>query len=277
MSSSGNATGRLRFANTVNVRTFRPKTNNYGVNTGETEILSETPFTHENVEAISKESRNRMKAEQMASKQKRESKRDARRADLIKQIEENLTVYRDGLTQMRSNLTNVHNIQILKYHASNDFPKMLLVLRNEYKVKPEVIQHLVDQINQLYSEIEALQPSTVLPAAPMKPIAEEMQGALEEIDHILGEMDFLLRQKITASGMQQLNTMIDHIDQRLRKIIMTPKTPDERAQIVELSGRFREIKGRYNQYVLTGVGKGGSRSTRKHRRHGRSTSRRRHP
>lgn len=286
MSSSNDTTtaaSRLRFANTVNVRTFRPQTTNYGVNTGNTEILSEERFTHENVEAISKESRNRLKAEQLTSKRKREAQRDARRTNLINQIEENLTIYRNGLTTLRSDLTNVHTIQMLKYHASKDFPNMLRALRNEYKVKPELMQAHVDQINQLYSEIEALQPvpvAPVVPAAPMKSNAGEIQGAMEEIEHMLGEMDILLRQKITASGMQQLNTMIDQIDQRLRKIIMTPKTPDERAQIVELSGRFREIKGRYNQYVLSGVGKkGGGRSTRKHgRQHRRSTSRRRsHP
>ncbi len=270
----------VQFANTVRVRTFERKKNNYGVNTGNTEIETEQNMSYQNVEAAYKASRNTLKAGQNASRQQRIRSRDKKRDQYKKQIATNIRIIRQKLEEFKASPPDAPTLSQFQGAMDQDLHRMATVLQEEDKLSLGIFNDEIAALKQLFSEIQQLRPAvsssspptvtpniaTLLAAETDK--ADKMRTGINEVKQLLGDMEGILGQKPTIHTLAEFDTMIAQADQTIRMLLSTPKTPEEREEIVTLIGRLKTMKGLYNQYVMRSVGKkGGSRRTqRKNRR-----------
>jgi hypothetical protein len=266
----------VQFANTVRVRTFERKKNNYGVNTGNTEIETEQNMSYQNVEAAYKTSRNTLKAGQNASRQQRIRSRDKKRDQYKKQIASNIRIIRQKLEEFQATPPDASTLSQFQGAMDQDLHRMATVLQEEDKLRLGIFNDEIAALNQMFSEIQQLRPadsssSPTLSHPNISPILSEdseianrMRSGINEVEQLLQDMGGILSQKPTMHILAEFDTMIAQADQTIRMLLSTPKTPEEREKIVSLIGRLKTMKGMYNQYVLHSVGKkGGSRRTQR--------------
>lgn len=272
----------VQFANAVRVRTFEPITMNYGMNTGETEIVSNQNMTYGNLEEAFKLSRNKMQNDQQKSRQKRIQSRNAKREDYKKQIATNIRIVRRKLEEFRESPPNADILLQFQREMEKDLTNMVNILQQEDKLRRGIFKEEIQALDQLFSEIQQLQPATVPATTNIAAVlaaetetARKIQQGIHEVEQLLQDMENVMIQNPTGQLLSELDTMITQADQTIRYLLSIPKTPEERATIASLIGKLREMKGRHNQYILSGVGKKGGvrRKTRKQQRSNRRTKR----
>lgn len=279
--NSESSTPGIRFANSVKVRTFEPVTTNYGVNTGETEIVSNQNMTYGNVEAAFKLSRNKIQSDQQKSRQKRIQSRDAKRADYKKQIANNIRIVRRRLEEFKATPPDATTLVQFQRAMEEDLTRMGNVLQQEDKLHLGIFEEEIQALHQVFAEIQQLQPAPAISniaavLAAESATAEKIQQGIREVEQQLQDMVHMMTQEPTGQILAELDTMITQADQTIRYLITIPKTPEERGKIASLIGQLREMKERHNQYILSSVGKkggagrkgytAGRKTIRKHRR-----------
>ncbi len=270
----------VQFANAVRVRTFEPVKTNYGVNTGETEIVSNQNMTYGNVEAAFKPSSNKMQADQQKSRQKRIQRRNKLREDYKNQMAENIRKIRSKLEEFKVNPPNAETLLHYQRAMEEDLVRLTYTFKREDKLNLGIFDEEIQAFKQLLTEFQQLQPApaTINIASVLAAETEtagKIQQGIHEVEQLLQDMENVMIQNPTGQLLAQLDTMITQADQTIRYLLSIPKTPEEREAIASLIGKLREMKGRYNQYILSDVGKKGGfrrkactadRKTRKRRR-----------